>query len=65
MGIGLVIRDYNGSAISALFPWIPLPFSVVEVEALASRRAVLFVKEFRIFEAIFEGDAKLIIRALL
>ena len=65
MGIGLVIRDYNGSVISALFQWIPLPFSVEEVEALASRRAVLFVKEFRIFEAIFEGDAKLIIRALL
>lgn len=58
-------RTYNGSVISALFPWIPLPFSVEEVEALASRRAVLFVKEIRIFEAIFEGDAKLIIRALL
>ena len=65
MGIGLVIRDYNGSVISALFQWIPLPFSVEEVEALASRRAVLFVKEIRIFEAIFEGDAKLIIQALL
>ena len=35
-----------------------------EVEALASWRAV-FVKEISIFEAIFEGDAKLIIRGLL
>ena len=64
LGIGVVILDYNGPVISALSPWISLPFSVEEVEALASRRAV-FVKEISIFEPIFEGDAKLIIQGLL
>lgn len=51
-GIGVVILDYNGSVISALSPWISLTFSVEEVEAWASPRVVLFVKEISIFEAI-------------
>lgn len=36
---------------------IPLPQSVVEVKALACRRAVQFAIEIGLHEVIFEGDA--------
>ena len=35
------------------------------VEALACCRALIFAKELSIFEAVCEGDAEVIIRALL
>lgn len=50
--------------IGALVERIPLPLSVATIEALACRRAVLFVKELSIFYATFEGDAKIVTNAL-
>ena len=44
-GIGVVVRDFEGNVIGALFERIGLPASVVEVEALACRRAVSFAIE--------------------
>ena len=43
---------------------ISIPISPAIVEALACRRAMLFARELSIPEAIFEGDAELIIKAL-
>ena len=63
-GLGVVIRDFEGPVIGALAERIPLPDSATTVGALACRRAVLLAKEMNIFEATFEGDAKMITNAL-
>ena len=63
-GLGMVIRDFEGLVIGALAERIPQPCSVATVEALACRRAVLFVKEMSIFEATVEGDAEIVISDL-
>ena len=63
-GLGMVIRDFEGLVIGTLAERIPLPCSVATVEALACRRAVLFVKEMSIFEATVEGDAEIVISDL-
>ena len=44
-GLGVVIRDWRGEAISALTMSVPLAQTVVELEALACRRAMQFAKE--------------------
>ena len=64
VGLGIVIRDSFGRVIGSLAERVPLPSSAAMVEALACRRALLFAKELCIFEAVVEGDAELIIRAL-
>ena len=61
----VVVHDSSGSVIGALFEWIPLPTSAATVEVLACRRALLFVKELSIFKCSLEGDAEVIIKALL
>ena len=35
-GIGVVIRDSKGQVMVSLAQWIPLPNTVIEVEALAA-----------------------------
>ena len=50
-GIGVVIRKSNGEIIAALSEKIPLPPSVVILESLAARRAVLFALEVGITQS--------------
>ena len=63
-GLGVVIRDSRGRVIGALAERIPIPTSPAIVEALACWRAMVFAKELSLLDAIFEGDAELIIKAL-
>ena len=63
-GLGVVIRDHEGSVIGALSERIALPPSMEDVEALAGRRAIAFAKEIGLQEVIFEGDAEIIINSL-
>ena len=42
---------------------VPLPQMAAEVEALAWHRAVQFATEIGLQEAIFEGDAEVLIRS--
>ena len=51
--------------IGALSERISIPTSAATVEALACLRALIFAKESSIFETVFEGDAKVVIKALL
>ncbi|XP_023892636.1 uncharacterized protein LOC112004627 [Quercus suber] len=64
-GLGVVIRDWRGQVVGALAERIPIPKSAATVEALACRRALHFANEFRIREFVCEGDAEVIIKALL
>ena len=63
-GLGVVVRDSCGRVLGAVAERIPIPNSPAIVEALACRRAMIFARELSIPDAIFEGDAELIIKAL-
>uniref|UniRef100_A0A2N9G3K6 Reverse transcriptase domain-containing protein n=1 Tax=Fagus sylvatica TaxID=28930 RepID=A0A2N9G3K6_FAGSY len=56
-GIGVVICDNAGQVIATLSQRIQTPQSMEMIEALASRRAILFAKEVGINIAEFEGDS--------
>ena len=56
-GLGVVVRDHEGTVIGALSERIALPPTVEEVEAMAARRAISFAKELDLPKVIFEGDA--------
>lgn len=64
-GLGMVICDSSGQVVGALAERIPIPKFAATIEALACRRALTFAKELSIFEAKCEGDAEVIVRALL
>ena len=59
-----MIQKSNGEIIAALLEKIPLPPSVVILESLAARRAVLFALEVGITQSSFEGDSKIIMTSL-
>ena len=62
--LGVIIRDWRGEAIGSLTTSIPLAQTVVELEALACRRAVQFAKEIGLTQVIFEGDSFTVIQAI-
>ena len=63
-GLGVVIHDWHGAVIGALLTRVPLPQSVVDVEALDCRRAVMFAVEIGLPKVVFEGDAAVVIQAI-
>ena len=63
-GLGVIIRDINGAVIGALSMRVPLPHSMVVVEALACRRAVQFAAEIGLHEVTFEGDVAVVINEI-
>ena len=63
-GIGVIIRDVKGLVIAALAEKIPYLGSVEVLEALAARRVARFAVELGLIESKFEGDSKVVWRAL-
>ena len=63
-GLGVVIKDWCGEAIGALTTLVPLAQIVVQLEALACRRAVQFAKEIGLSQVIFKGDSSTVIQAV-
>ena len=61
----MVIRDSVGMVIGALSQKIRFPSSVDMVEALASRRAVVFPQELCLQSVEVEGDSLRVIQALV
>ncbi|XP_050248676.1 uncharacterized protein LOC126695926 [Quercus robur] len=62
--IGVVVRNGNGEVLAALSEKIPYPGTVELVEILAARRAVQFIVELGMAQSIFEGDSKIVYKAL-
>ncbi|KAK9997522.1 hypothetical protein SO802_022208 [Lithocarpus litseifolius] len=63
-GIGVAVRNEHGEVVAALAKQIPIPNSVFTLETLAARRAVLFVQELGLRNAVFEGDSESSIQAI-
>ena len=63
-GVGAVIRNEQGLVMASLSQKIPLPFIVIEVEALAARRAVKFAAELGLDQIVLEGDSEILINTL-
>ena len=63
-GIGVVVRNSLGEVLAALSEIIPLPLSIVALETIAARQAVLFVRELGFSGTIFEGDSEEAISAI-
>ena len=56
-GIGVIIRDHEGSVIAAMSKRLPLMLGPLEAEAKAVDEAVLFAWEVGIRDIIFETDS--------
>nr|POE83174.1 hypothetical protein CFP56_73043 [Quercus suber] len=63
-GIGVVIQNDKGEILAALSENIVMPSSVVMVEILATQRVVQFALEIDILHSIFEGDSKIVFKAM-
>ena len=62
--IKLVVRNARGEVLAALSEKIPYPRSMDFVEVLTTRRAVLFIVELGMSQSVFEGDSKVVYKAL-
>ena len=63
-GIGVVIRNGDGQVMASRSQNIPLPSTVIEVEALAARRALILAQETGFTRVVLEGDSQILINAL-
>ena len=63
-GLGVVVHDCHGSAITSLSEQAPLLFSPVIVEAMVAARAMTFAQELGITEFMPKGDSEVVINTL-
>ncbi|XP_075645055.1 uncharacterized protein LOC142616051 [Castanea sativa] len=64
VGIGVIIRDHEGSVIAALSKHLPLQLGPLEAEGKPMDEAVLFPWDVGIREAIFETDSSVVSDAI-
>ena len=62
--IGVVVHNKEGLVLASLSQQIPLPATVLEVETLATRRALEFAIEIGVHRVILEGDSIILFNAL-
>ena len=63
-GLGVILRNSEGQAMVSLTERATLPFTAIEVEAMAARRALLLALETGFDRVILEGDSQVLITAL-
>lgn len=63
-GIRVVIRNGNGQVMMSLSQQIPLPSTVIEVEALVARKALVLAQKTSFTQVVLEGDSQTLITAL-
>nr|POF24766.1 putative ribonuclease h protein [Quercus suber] len=63
-GIGVIIRNEDGAIMALMIQQLPLPTTVAQVEALATRREVEFALELGMTKVIMEGDSEVICKEL-
>ena len=63
-GIGVVIHNDARLVMASLSQRIPLPASVIKVEALAAKRAMEFALELGFDNVTLEGDSEVLVKTL-
>ena len=63
-GIGVVVRDCRGEVIQSLVQQLDQAYQPVEIEALATCKAVEFGSELGLHKATVEGDSVLVVKVL-
>ena len=64
VGIGVVVRNDLGQVMASLAEKLAMPPTVEILEALAARRAMVFMEELGLRRALFEGDSETVVKAL-
>nr|POE68901.1 hypothetical protein CFP56_66911 [Quercus suber] len=64
VGLGVVIRNDHRLIMASLTQQIPLPGSVIEVEVLATRKALELTLELGFDSITLEGDSEILIKSL-
>lgn len=64
IGVGVIIRDHEGSLVAAMSKRIPLPLGPLEAEAKAMDEATLFARGVGVGDVIFESDSSTICHTL-
>ena len=64
LGVGVVIRDSNGTVLASCLEKIFQAYKAEETKALAARKALSFVHELGFQNVILKGDALGLIQAL-
>ena len=57
IGVGVIIRDHEGSVVYGMSKCIPLPLGPLEAEAKAMDEATLFSRDFGVRDIIFELES--------
>ena len=63
-GLGVIIRDKEGLVIASMAIRVPQQLQPIEIEALATNKALEFAKELDISDVVLEGDSLLVMTAL-
>ena len=63
-GLGAVIWNSEGLITALLTQQIPLPATVIEIEALATQRAMEFALEIGLDNIVLKGDNEILFKAL-
>ena len=65
LGIGVVIRDENGLVLASLDKLLPLLYTTLEIEAMATSTALSFATHMGFHSGILESDSLVLATALI
>lgn len=63
-GLGVILRNHEGQVMVSLTERTMLPFTAIEVEAMAARRALSLALERGFDRVVLEGDSQVLVTAL-
>ncbi|KAL0001132.1 hypothetical protein SO802_014913 [Lithocarpus litseifolius] len=63
-GVGVIIRDHEGSTVAAMSKRMPLSLGPLEAEAKALDEAIMFARDIGVQDIIFESDSRIVYHAL-
>ena len=64
-GVRVIIHDEKGQIIASMAEKVPLPNSIVALEAVAAVKALNFATKLGISSVVVEGDSEIVIKAML
>ena len=63
-GVGVIVRNSEGSGVASMAESFQLPFSITAVEVIATKKALQFAFDLGLSSIVLEGDSKITIDGL-